>query len=377
MEDPNLNKIRRQLRYKKVVIEKLSEYNLRQVMASQSNNQVVIIAQSCIEAAEDIYRIVTANPPEGGAVVNIPVERLQTLQHDGQRLSEFSKEQEGLFKKKETEQQLEFESLTKEKEKHELEKNREQKNLTSLKSRQNSLLQDKSNHQSTLDSKRSNLHNAEGELSNARSKLSREKDKETDAKVGATVGGAIAGFLIGGPFGLFAGAAAGSAVSGLISELQGKVEKAERNVDRRRTEVRNAEENCRSAESSLQSIQPQIDSCQISIDEHQALMNRHAADSEKVHEEIGSVRQSLAFISEAIRLWKMFENLSQNATERTRQFEEILQIVQSTQRYDFIGSDGARSTANSFLEAWNDLFAEHNVPPVFSTGAPSDPEALT
>ena len=56
----------------------------------KGNNQVVPIAQACIKAAQEIYRIISAAPPpEGGAVVNIPVEKLQTLQRDGQRLSRF------------------------------------------------------------------------------------------------------------------------------------------------------------------------------------------------------------------------------------------------------------------------------------------------
>ena len=336
-------------------------------MASQSNNQVVPIARSSIEAAQDIYRIVTANPPEGGAVVNIPVERLQTLQNNGQRLSEFSMEQEGLFKNKVRTLQMKLESLTRGKERQELEKNHQQVNLRSFKSKKDSLFQEKNHCQSTLDNERSNLSNAERELSNAQDKLRREKDKETDTRVGATFGGAVLGLLLGGPIGLVVGTSAGLAVSNLIIELKGKVENAERNVDRCRRGVSNAEAKFRSADSSFRSMQPQINSCQRSIDTCEASIRRCTADSEKVHREIGLVRQTLAFIKDAIRLWNIFENLSQNASEQTRQFEEILQMVQETHTYDFIGSDGARSEANSFLEAWTNLFAEHNIPPVFST----------
>uniref|UniRef100_A0A1X7UYG0 Uncharacterized protein n=1 Tax=Amphimedon queenslandica TaxID=400682 RepID=A0A1X7UYG0_AMPQE len=333
----------------------------------ESSNQVVPIAQSCIEAAQDIYRAVSTNPPEGGAGVNIPVERLQTLQNDGQRLSRFSKEQEGLFKKKETEQQLEFESLTREKGKHELEKNRQQKNLISLESRKDGLLQEKNYHQSSLDNARSALSSATSGLHHAEERLNKsKKDRKKKKKRGGLFGAAI-GFVVGGPAGAAVGAGLGVAGSALISELEGKVDEARRNVDRCQREVSNAEANCHTANSSFQGMQPQIDSCQRSINDCEASIRRCTADSEKVHEEIGSVRQSLAFISEAIRLWNIFENLSHNATEQTRQFEEILKIVQSTQRYDFIGSSGARSTAISFLEAWNNIFAEHNVPPVIST----------
>uniref|UniRef100_A0A1X7T7Z4 Uncharacterized protein n=1 Tax=Amphimedon queenslandica TaxID=400682 RepID=A0A1X7T7Z4_AMPQE len=331
---------------------------------TQSNNQVdqvVPIARACIETAQDIYRNVTTNPPEGGAVVNIPVERLQTLQNDGQRLSKFSKEQEGLFRDKERELQMEHESLTKEKGNHESEKNRQQNILRKLESDKNSLSQVKNYYQNTLDNERSNLSNAEIELSNARSKLAREKDKETNTRVGSAVGGAVLGLIIGGPVGLVVG------LSSVIIELQGKVENAERNVIWRRREVSNTEAKFRSANSSFQGMQPQIDSCQTSIDDCEASIRRCTADSEKVHKEIGSVRQTLAFIKDATRLWNIFENLSQNASEQTMQFEEILQMVQETQTYDFIGSNGVRSTANSFLEAWNNLFAEPNVPPVFST----------
>ena len=336
-------------------------------MASQSNNQVVPIARSCIESAQDIYRIVTANPPEGGAVVNIPVERLQSLQNDGQRLCRFSREQEGLFRSNERKQQMKFESLAREKKAHESEKNRQQKELRSFESKKNTLLQEKRHRQSTLDNERSNLSNAQREFSNAQDRLEKEKDKRNDAKAGATFVGAFVGFLVGGPVGAVIGASAGFTGTTIITELEGKVDDARRNVDECRSKISNAEANCRFADSSFQSMQPQIDSCQRSINECEASIRRCTADSENVHEEIGSVRQTLVFISEAIRLWNIFENLSQNATEQTRQLQEILQIVQRTQRYDFIGSNGARSTANSFLEAWNNLFAEHNVPPVFST----------
>ena len=334
-------------------------------MASQSNNQVVPIARALIESAQDIYRIVTANPPEGGAVVNIPVERLQTLQHDGQRLSRFSREQESLFRDREREQKMELESLTREKARYEQEKSRKQVNLRSLESQKSKLLQERNNHQSTLNTARSTLSSAESALRNAQDELRRRESDRSDTKAVASFFGALLGAPFG-PAGMAAGASLGFAGSTVITELRGRVDDARRNVDGCQREVSNAEANCRSADSSFQSMQPQIVSCQRSINECEASIQHCTADSNRKQKEIGSVRQTLEFISEAIRLWNIFENLSQNAIEQTSQFEEILQMAQSTQSYDFIGSNGAHSTANSFLEAWNDLFAEHNVPPVFS-----------
>ena len=108
---------------------------------------------------------------------------------------------------------------------------------------------------SILENKRSDLRRAQNALSIAERKR-REKEKEADTTlVGAAVLGGLTGVCTGGVGGLIAGSAIGAVVGQMINENE---KRAEREVDRCRSE-------CSSAQSSITPTQQQISSIQSQI----------------------------------------------------------------------------------------------------------------
>lgn len=334
-------------------------------MAASQN--LVSQSEHYIGVAQETYGIImNSRTAVGGAVATAIAQRLQSLKRPGQELLEFTREQERIFKGQKESYEEEIESLTRDKAKHELEKRKWESKKNSLESQKASLVQDRNNHECTLRNAQSRKNSAENELSNARENLRREESKATDAKVGGTFGGALLGLLIGGPVGMAVGAAAGLGGSALITELRGKVDDAQRNVERCRNEVSNAESNLNSVRSSLQSVEGQLSNCQASLNSNETKIRKCAAQSDSIHNKIGSIKNTLVFINDAIRLWSIFVNISQNATKQTRYLEEIIRITQMTRNYELIASNGTRIAARSFMEAWQQ-FLRQEVPPIAAT----------
>ena len=203
---------------------------------------------------------------------------------------------------------------------------------------------------------------AENQLSNAEENLRREKSKETDTKVGGTIVGTLLGTFFG-PVGLLVGSTAGFIGSTLITELQGKVDDAQRNVERCCSEVSNAEANLSSVCYSLRLVEEQLNSCQTSLNDNETKIANCAAESDSIHKKIGSIKNTLEFINEAIHKWGIHVTISQDATEQTRYLEEIIRDTQTKRNYEFIASNGTRSSVTSFMEAWRQ-FVREQVPPI-------------
>ena len=138
---------------------------------------------------------------------------------------------------------------------------------------------------------------------------------------------------------------------------------AERHVENYRREISNIEVRLRFANESLQSVESDLSSYEESIKQCKEAISQCAAQSDDLHEKIGSIKKLLAFINEAIYLWGIFENMSHNATEQTRHLEEIIQITQDTKEYEILMSDGVTKITATFLEAW-ERFVEHEAPPI-------------
>ena len=338
------------------------EYNM---MAS--NQHLVSQAEIHIEVAQETYGIImNSHSAVNEAVTTEIAQRLQSLGCPAQELLEFTREQERSFKRQKKSYEEEVESLTRNKAEHELAKRRWESKKNKLESQKEYLVRDRNSYESTVRNAESRKNSAENELSNARENLRREESKKTDAKVGGTFGGALLGFLIGGPVGMAVGATAGLAGSTLITELQGKVDAAQRNVERCCSEVSNAKENLSSVRSSLKSVERDLSNCQASLNDNETRIRKCAAQSDSIHKKIGSIKNTLGFINDAIRLWSIFVNISQNATEQTRYLEEIIQITQMTRNYELIASNGTRIAARSFMEAWRQ-FLRQEVPSVTAT----------
>ena len=317
-----------------------------------------------IGVAQETYElIINSRTAANEAVTTKIAQRLQFLRRPGQELLKFSREKERSFKRQKESYEEEVESLrTRDKAKHELEKRKWESKKNSLESQKESLMRDKNNYECTLRDAQSRKTNAESKLRNAKENLRREESKKTDAKAGGAFGGALLGALIGGPVGMVVGAAAGLGASALITELRGKVDDAQRNVERCRSEVSNAEASLNSVRYSLQSVEGELSSCQTSLNK----IKKGAAESDSIQKKIASVKNKLGFINDAIHFWSIFVNISQDATERTRYLEEVIQITQTTRNYELIASNGTRIAARSFMEAWRQLYGLQ-VPPITAT----------
>ena len=337
------------------------EYN---TMAS--NQDLVSKAESLIQVAQETYELIGSRTATNKAVTTEISQRLQSLRCPGQELLEYTKEQKMSLEKQKKSYEEEVESLTRVKAEHELKKRECESTKNSLESQKESLMRDKNNYECTKQNAQSRKNSAENELSKAKGNLRREESKATDAKVGGTFGGALLGFLIGGPVGLAVGAAAGLGGGALITELQGKVDAAQRKVESCRNEVSNAEANLRSVDYTLQSVEGQLNSCQTSLNENETKIRKCTAESDSIHKEIGSIKNTLGFINDAIHLWGIFVNISQNATEQTSHLEEVIQIIRMTRNYELIASNGTRIAARSFMEAWRQ-FLRQEVPPITAT----------
>ena len=331
------------------------------------NQHLISQAEIHIGVAQETYELIIKSRAAANEAVTTKIaQNLQSLRSPGQELLDFTKEQKTSLERQKESYEGDVESLTRDKEKHELEKREWKSKKNSLESQKASLVRDRNNHECTLRDAQSRKNSAENQLSNARENLRREESKATDAKVGGTVGGALLGALIGGPVGFFVGATAGLAGSTLITELRGKVDDAQRNFERCRNEVSSAEASLNSVRSSLQSVEGQLSSCQTSLNENETKIDKCAAESDSIHKKIGLIRKTLGFINDAICLWGKFVTISKDATEQTSHLEEIIQIIQMTRNYEFIASNGTRSSATSFINAWQQ-FVRQQVPPIIAT----------
>ena len=310
-------------------------------------------AELLIQVAEDTYELIISSCTAANEALTTEIaQRLQSLRHPGQELLEFTKEQKTSFERQKESYEEEVESLTRVKAEHELRKRKWESKKNSLESQKESLIRDRNNHECTLRDAQSRKTSAENQLSNARENMRREESKETDAKVGGAFGGALIGALIGGAVGAAVGATTGFAGSTITTGLQGKVDDAQRNVERCRSEVSNAEANLSSVRYSLQLVEGQLNNCQASLNDNETKIANCAAESDSIHKKIGSIKNTLGFINDAIHLWGIFVNILQNATEQTSHLEEIIQITRMARNYELIASNGTRIKATSFMEAW-------------------------
>ena len=316
----------------------------------------------CIGVAQETsMMIMNSHTAVDEAVTTAIAQRLQFLRCPGQELLEYTKEQKRSLERQKESYEGEIESLTKDKAEHELAKRKWESKKNSLESLKKSLVRDRNNYECTVRNAQSRKDSAEKQLSNARENLRREESKKTDTKVGGTFGGALLGFLIGGPVGMAVGATAGLAGSTLITELQGKVDDAQRNVERCHSEVSNAQSNLSSVRYSLQSVEGQLNSCQTSLNENETRIRKCAAQLDSIHKKIGSIKNTLGFINDAIHFFGIFVNIPQDATEQTSHLKEIIQFTPMTRNYELVALNGTSIKATSFMEAWRQ-FERQQVP---------------
>ena len=311
-----------------------------------SDDAVQFKARSCIKRVQEIHENLTQQ-----RVVDIAVHDMQSLQYDGRCLSEIAKQQQENFNIKGEECKKRNEVQMKKKRDHEMEKRNKETEKRSLQAKRASLISERDHYQKELSDAQSTLSTAEGKLYHARKKLKKKKKKKKLVKI---IGAVAGGITLGLPR-VILGAGAAEVAMGL--------DDAEKHVENYRRDISNIEVRLRFANESLQSVESDLSSCEESIKQCKEAISQCAAQSDDLHEKIGSIKKSLAFINEAIYLWGIFENMSHNATEQTRHLEEIIRITQDTKEYEILMSDGVTKITATFLEAW-ERFVEHEAPPI-------------
>ena len=293
--------------------------------------------------AQQAHEIVSSTPPTSSTQQRQAElsQLVASLKDDGKLLLNHARSKKRQFEIEEQQCQEKIREFERKKQRHETEK----RNLESKKSQLN---YEHSTLQNVLSNARSQKSEAESSLRRAESRLRDEKEREERRLAVGGFGGAFLGALIGGPVGLLVGAAAGSAASGLINELEGDVDRAKRHIDRCQTDVNEAERNVRSKTDSLQSIEADMRSSNDAI-------QKCATKVDQVHKKIGSIKNSLAAVKDAITLWELMGSLSNTASSRTDSLQKIVAIVEREQNYVILNSNGTRIRAKSFLKAWEVL----------------------
>lgn len=322
-------------------------------MELNGTDVIISKARSCIETAQETYRIITASQEQDTAAVARADIELQSLKENGKYLLQFSKRQEITLQKKEEEYEEEIKKLNQEKGTVETKKQNFILQKSSLEAQQSGLRSTRDTHQWTLGNAQSSLRDAEARLRDAQDKLSRAKSERDSTKAKGMGIGAGLGLLFLGPFGAFAGAALGTAVGTDISDKE--VKDAESIVDSRSSRVSNAKAELANADHRLKDVNNEIRSYQELISQCEAEIRKWDDKSKSLHEKIGNIKKSMVFIKEAVRLWGIIENISLDATERTSHLKMIIQIALETNKYNLITAKGTKIAAKSFLEAWEEF----------------------
>lgn len=342
----------------------------------ERNGADVIIsrAKSCIETAQENYRIIAASEVQNTAAVARVDRELQRLKEDGQYLLGFSQRQEIELQKKEKEYKKEVEALSKERGKVETEKQKSMSQKSSLEAQQSSLRSTRDTHQRALNDAQSSLSNAEARLRDAQDKLTRAKGERGSTQAKGMGTGAALGLLFLGPVGAFIGAATGAAVGTAISDEE--VKDAESVANSCSSRVSNAKTDLANADSALHGVNDQIRSYQESIKECEAKIRVCDGKSKNLHDKISNIKGSLAFVKKAIYVWGNFGNMSHDATERTSHLKMIIQIASETNEYNLVTSDGTKIAAKSFLEAWEKFARQETLLVITTDDTQTIPQAL-
>ena len=327
---------------------------------STHQDPIIYRARTCTSKAKDTHRniieIREQDTVDKAARVDAALQDLNSLKKDAEFLIKVSEEERDKFATQEKKYEKELESLTREKEKYEKKKREEEAQKNSLEEQLPTLTVNRDNCQRAFNDAQSRKNDAECSLRNARDRLEKEeRDKERAQGTGAVVGG-IFGFLIGGPIGAMALAGAGAGVGTAVTSSD---------VNRAESRVSDCHQQISSAETSLNQARTYLQSAQGKISSHQSLISQYLvsiAQCDKkcrdCHEKISSIKNLLAFLTDAIHFWGIFVNESRSAEEQSSHLEEIIQITEENKEYDLITSDGTKILANSFLEAW-EKFAKH------------------
>lgn len=350
-------------------------------MATPNSLLATYKARSCVETARKVLSLTKSS------AASVPEVRrlLNCLETDGRFLSNVAKQQIEELEGEEDNLQCEMREAHDMKTRHELDKQGLEEHRSDMES-------SRVQQEEVLEYDKFKKKGAEDRLCVATANLEKEQKMKdvrlaesmiggavavlTGAGAGAGAGvgvgagiGAVVG-IIGGPIGVAFGAVVGATAGGIAGGVfgtkiginiaaktpnpMGKLKEAKGHYEYCCGEAHKAGHKLKYDETSLESLKTEIQSCNTLIWNAE----RRAAQA---HEKIGAIKQSITFMREAVYMWDLLKNLSQNATANTRHLQKIVQIADETKTYQIITSDGTTIKARSFLQAWEKVSSIRNL----------------
>ena len=302
-----------------------------------SNNYALVVeGQKCIEAAQTVFNLITTQKE-----ADVAVNRLSMLKETGRSLQDFAEDNKRELLSKEKQLNNELATLESQKYSYESAVSR----LTDEKRRAEGRLYSQ---RRLLADAEAELRRAEESLDHAKRELRRAKEKEKAAMTTSVVTGVVVGLFTFGVGGAAVGGALGAGVAALINELEGKVKRAQSNIQCKRADIDRANGEIRSTSSTLSNIEREITN-------NRSLIASNKKRISNIHDKITSVVNSIAFQKEAADFWKMFTEATERATERTERLRRIVDKAAKKKNFKILRSDGTITIAKTFVEAWEEV----------------------
>jgi chromosome segregation ATPase len=308
----------------------------KQTLFKMSENQLVLKGQACIVAARSAYDLIYTQKNMGKAA-----ECLSALREDAVELQGVAEKNKESSATKERELEEEIDRLTKEKDGYDLTVSR--------------LNEERRNEEYRLSQQRQTLSNAESDLCDARSMLAdaeadlrRAREKEAATMTTAVTTGLVVGLFTFGIGGVIAGAGVGAGIAALINEIEGRVDKA-------KSRIRSRESDVSSAQNAISSTQQSLSNIQCRISDYNGRITTNERRMMELHKKISENKPSLAVHRQALELWGLLAQASENAAGSTKRLGEILQKADKKQNMKIVRSNGTVTIAKSFVEAWEEI----------------------
>ena len=309
---------------------------MEHVEGTDSVAVMVAKGQECIKAAQTALNLIMTQGDTENAI-----KQLSLLLDDGRSLQDFAEESKKKLELKEKELKNKMTTLESQRSSYE-------SNTSRLNFEKNQAETRLSTQHRLLTEAKNELRCAEKSLNDARSELRRAKEKEKAAMTTSVVTGVVVGLFTFGVGGAAVGGALGAGIAALINELEGKVERAESNIQNRKANVGQANNEIESISSSLRNIECEIGN-------YRSWISNNERQMKDVHNEITSVLDSIAFQKEVVEFWKKFTEVAERATERTELLKWIVNRAAKKENLQILRSDGTIVIAITFMDAWEEV----------------------
>ena len=199
-----------------------------------------------------------------------------------------------------------------------------------------------------LQQNRDRLSQAQKELCDAESSLSRKQTEAEHTAVGSTLLGLAVGILTGG-IGAGIVCAVGSAtVATAITELSG-------NVDRAKSAVMHRKTDCSKAESEIRKIEQQVSNVRSQLNELSSQKAALENQQFEYHQKAAGLKEVIVILHEARSFWLEFKLLSDHSVDRTTLLKRIIEKADSQANFESLSKCGTKKVAGTVLDAWREI----------------------